>query len=65
MEIKPDFSSVLNQWEKSHKDAQKGTSQFWKTSIEMIRGVTVPIWLTAVKDSKMVYRLDNCLGPEH
>ena len=63
--IKPDLKSALTAWEKSQKDARKGSSTFWKTQVETSSGVTVPIWLTAVVDSKIVQRLDNCLGPQH
>ena len=31
----------------------------------MLRIVIVHIYLTAIKDSKWVYRLDNFLGPEY
>ena len=50
---------------KANEDVQKGTSIFWTTSIEAMHGFFVKIWLTAVRDSKWVWRLDNFLGPRY
>ena len=52
-------------WMKANKDVKKGTSMYWITSIEAMHGFFVNIWLTAVRDSKWVWRLDNFLGPRY
>ena len=66
MKVLPDkreFSKEVATWEKEHKDERKGTSQYWKATIEVMRGIFTTLWFTGVIDSKMCQRLDNFLGP--
>lgn len=39
--------------EKKYKDSKKGTSWFWKSEIEVMKGISCSTWLTAVLDSQM------------
>ena len=50
---------------KSTQRGKKGCSWFWKTTIEVVKGFFADIWLTAILDSKMCWRLDNFLGPSY
>ena len=38
----------IRAWEKERKDDAKGTSYFWKTTFEVVRGVFSTAWLTAL-----------------
>ena len=39
-------------FEKKHKDSPKGTSFFWKATVEILSGLVVSVYLTCVVDSK-------------
>lgn len=52
----------VSAWEKENLDKSKGTSWVWKTSREIVNGVFSTVFLTAVRDSKIVWRIDNFLG---
>ena len=40
-------------WEKKYKHSKKGTSWFWKSEIELMKGISCSTWLTAVSDSRI------------
>ena len=39
-------------FEKKHKDLPKGTSFYWKASVEILRGLVVYVYLTCIVNSK-------------
>ena len=57
------IKSDVRAFEKKYKDSPKGTSFFWKASIEILKGLVVHVQLTCIVDSKFCQRLDNFLGP--
>ena len=59
------YSKEVAAFEKETKGMSKGTSWSQKCTVELINGVFRSVWLTAVLDSKICYRLDNFLGPAH
>ena len=40
-------------WEKKYMDSKEGTSWFWKSEIELMKGMSFSTWLTAVSDSRI------------
>ena len=62
LEKQKSFSKIIEAQQKSKKNSRKGTSQSWKATVEVVINFTVSLWLTAVQDSKMCWRLDNFLG---
>ena len=60
--IKQNIKLNVSAQEKENKDKSKGTFWMWKTVKEVVRGVFTTVYLTAVRDSKIVWRLDNFLG---
>ena len=63
-EAKPkrNFKEDLKVWERNHKDSPKGKSWFQNTTIWFTKTLCTRIYLTAVQDGKMCWRLDNFLG---
>ena len=56
------FRTVMKNWEKANKKGKRGTSWCWKTSLQIIKNCRIMIFLTAVRDGRFCWRLDNCLG---
>ena len=52
----------IKKWETSKKTAKKGTSWCWKSSLDILNSLSIPLYLTAVQDSKICWRIDNFLG---
>ena len=51
-ENKRSISLDARAFEKKHKDSPKGTSFYWKATIELLSGFVVYIYLTCIVDSK-------------
>ena len=49
---KRSIKSDIAAFEKKHKDEPKGTSFFWKSTIEIVQGLVVNLYLTCIVDSK-------------
>ena len=62
-EPKRNFSKEISAREKEQNDEGKDMCWYWKATMEIMKGFRTNIWLTAIKDSRMCWRLDNYLGP--
>lgn len=51
-------------WEKKHEKTRKGTSWMWKATLDIMKNVSSVIYLTAIQDSKICWRMDNFLESE-
>ena len=51
--IKRNHSNEVKAWGKLHEDATKGSSWYWKTTIEIMKGFVCTLWLTGIMDSKI------------
>ena len=60
--LERNYRSDIKKWENSKKTAKKGTSWCWKSSLDILNGLSTPLYLTAVQDSKICWRIDNFLG---
>ena len=49
-------------WEKKVATVQKGSYWMWKTDLQITTDMYTTVYLTAVKDAKICWRLDNFLG---
>ena len=49
-------------WEKKVATVQKGSYWMWKTDLQIMTDVYTTVYLTAIKDAKICWRLDNFLG---
>ena len=55
----PSIRSRLDFFEKTFVRKKKGTCQVWKTSVESNSELSADLYLHAVNDSKIVFRLTN------
>ena len=61
-ETETTFRTDVKNWEKANKKGKRGTSWCWKASLQIIKNCRIMIFLTAVRDGRFCWRLDNCLG---
>ena len=62
---KSNIQTNVSSWEKDNLSVRKGTFWVWKTVVEIVKGKFLTVYLTAVRDSKFVWRIDNFLGASY